>query len=109
MHARLVTSVALLVLTTGCSGDTGERAPTPPAPRSTAAAEPGTGREEACRRFTAIVVDVTLSDTESAARFRALASSTTDARLREAIQRVAEGFARHDPQISSSEVQALCR
>lgn len=66
-------------------------------------------RTESCGRFYAIVGDLKLNDDQSADAFSDLARQTADPSLAAAIQRVADGFARHASAISSVDVQALCR
>jgi len=59
--------------------------------------------------FLAIVADLGLDDTQSGVAMSRLAGATADPSLAVAIERVANAFFRRAPQISSSEVQALCR
>jgi hypothetical protein len=58
--------------------------------------------------FLAITADYTLTDDESAFAYGAIAQETADPTLAAAVQRVADGFARGDPAVSSAEVRALC-
>jgi uncharacterized protein (DUF58 family) len=105
----------LVALLTACGGH-GD----PAAPATTRAAvstvlsptapvAPKLSRADACRRFTAITADFRMTDDQSAIAFGMLARETADPVLAAAIQRVADGFARHASAISSSEVQSLCR
>ena len=66
-------------------------------------------RPEACDEFNKITADFKMTDQQSATAYRSLAERTEDPAVAAAIQRVASGFARSDPAISSSEVLALCR
>lgn len=66
-------------------------------------------RAESCRQFTTISADYRMNDEQSFVAFSMLAQQTTDPMLAAAIQRVADGFRRHDDAISSAPVQALCR
>lgn len=59
-------------------------------------------------RFYDTVGDLSMSDAQWAVAFSALARQTADPALAAAIERVADGFARGAPSISSTEVQALC-
>lgn len=78
----------------------------------TACADAGSSqvsRPEACDEFNKITADFKMTDQQSATAYRSLAERTEDPALAAAIQRVASGFARSDPAISSSEVLTLCR
>ncbi len=66
-------------------------------------------RATACGEFLTVITDFTLDDDQSAAALNALASRTTDSELADAIRGVADAFARHDPEIYSTEVDDLCQ
>lgn len=66
-------------------------------------------RPEACDEFNKITADYTMTDQQSATAYRSLAKQTADPPLAAAIQRVASGFARSEPAVSSAEVMSLCR
>jgi sarcosine oxidase gamma subunit len=71
--------------------------------------DPQVSRSEACEQFNKVVADYATTDQQSASAFSSLAARTEDPALAAAIQRVANGFARSDPAVSSAEVTSLCR
>lgn len=78
---------------------------------STTGASVGAGklsRTEACRRFFDIMADLRLNDDQSAVATGALARQTADPALASAIQRIAEGFARHASSIPLTEINTIC-
>jgi hypothetical protein len=101
---RLVAALAFAVLTS-CGPSNNDE---PRAVRSSVPPSVVSGDDAVCDRFFAIVGDFRMSDEQSAVAFADLARDAEDPALRAAIRRVGEGFAAHDPAVSSTEVQRLC-
>jgi hypothetical protein len=120
---RLVVAAGLAIAVLGCGGGgsppvTTTAAPattttalvtTTASPTTTATAVAKLTRAEACAMFRTNSADFRATDDQSAVAMTQLAADTADPALAAAIQRVADAFRRHAPEISSSEVQALCR
>ena len=112
---RLVAIALLLGAAAACGEESNPATPATTRPTvstvlpPTSAAAARLTRAQSCQRFLTIVSDFKLNDDQSAVALSVLTQQTSDPTLAAAIQRVADGFARHASSISSTEVQALCR
>ena len=105
MHTAL--ALVVLLTATACSGPEPSQADEAAA-ASEAAEVVNATTAGTCAAFERTVADFSMTDEQSAAAFYEIASRTGNEALAAAINRVARGFATHDPAVSAAEVQGLC-